>query len=136
MAVVRLKMFSQKAERKIRRTQTNLRDLRPLWREVHKILHDSTMRNFDEGGRRPKWKKRTRNYAHPILQKTRRLRKSISKRFEGGFPLLRTQVHYAPYHQLGAPKANLPQRKFFVIRREDRAAVKKAVERHVGKGVV
>jgi len=136
MASIELQYFSQQAQRKIASLRKNARDLRPLWREVHRILYDSTMRNFDEGGRNPKWKKRTRNYPWPILQKTRRLRRSISKRFDGRFPVLRTRVPYAEYHQFGAPKAKLPKRPFFVIRREDRIAIRKAAEKHLGRGVV
>jgi phage gpG-like protein len=92
------------------------------------------MANFDQGGRRPKWKKRKRNYPWPILQKTKRLRRSISKRIETGMPVLRTRVSYAGFHQFGTRK--MPQRKFMVIRREDREQIRRIIERHWGKGVV
>jgi phage virion morphogenesis protein len=134
-AVIELDIFSRRAQRKIKRMRNNLRNLRPAWREVHNVMHRSVMKNFDEGGRNPKWKKRTRDYPHKILQKTRRLRRSISKRFESGFPVLRTRVPYAGFHQFGAPKANLPARRFLVIRREDRVQIKRILKRHIGRGI-
>jgi len=74
---IEFSVFSKRAQRNLRRAVDNVRDLRPIFREVHDIMYRSTMKNFDEGGRNPKWKKRKRNYPWPILQKTKRLRRSI-----------------------------------------------------------
>jgi phage virion morphogenesis protein len=133
--ILTLDIISKRAHQRLRRLAGNLGDLRPAYREVLNVMHRSVMRNFDEGGRRPKWKKRKRDYPWPILQKTKRLRRSISKRFEGGAPVLRTRVPYAEFHQFGAPRANLPARPFLVIRREDRQQIRQILERHYGKGV-
>jgi len=133
---IEFSVFSKRAQRNLRRASDNLRNLRPLFRAVHDVMYRSTMKNFDEGGRKPKWKKRTRQYLWPILQKTRALRRSIRKGFEGGMPVLTTAVKYAGFHQFGAPKGNLPARPFFVFRREDREAIRKLVEQHIGKGAM
>ena len=79
------KIETQNLERKLNTLNKRANNL--PWREAGIIVQRSMRRNFDVGGRYRdkdsdiggprKWKKRKKNYPHPILKKSLRLRNSI-----------------------------------------------------------
>jgi phage gpG-like protein len=86
------------------------------------------------------WPPRKRNYAWPILRKTRRMLKAASQRNAPGniqrtigrqlqLGIRDSDVPYAKYHQFGTSR--LPTRQFFYLRERDRKQLRPAVREHL-----
>lgn len=90
---------------------------------------ESINKNFNAGGR-PKWQKRKKNYAHPILDLTGTMRdkaESSTSRWAfstSEYVLKIMSTFYAIFHQYGTKK--LPERKFVLFQSTE---IKKIQER-------
>lgn len=81
---------------------------------------------------------------HPILQRTGRLRDSLTEENHidacGGITargfVIGTQVPYAKYHQSSRPRKKLPRRAFMFITNQFRLTIVRAIHRFVVKGTI
>jgi len=93
------------------------------------IVAGAIERNFDEEGRPLPWPPlapatlRQKPAGLRILQRSGRLRRSISTRVEGSAIVASTDMPYAAAHQFGTPRRLLPARPFLVLTPEDNEAV-------------
>lgn len=90
--------------------------------EFVKLLAVDVQRAFETGTdpvTGTQWPERKRDYAHPILVKTGKLRNAaiaaaqLATGTGYGVEVNLIEPAYGFYHQLGAPRANLPVRRFF-----------------------
>ncbi len=128
--------------------RTRLSDIKPLLNEVSRIYYESTMTRFrshtSPDGR--SWKplsprtiadkKRLPSIESPYHQliRTGKLRSAIKVRhIDGGvrIGLMKSEVPYAIHHQYGAPRANIPQRKFLGVTKVANEQVLKAMRKFV-----
>lgn len=105
------------------------------WTEIGEIVHNSVMRNFDEEGRPQRWPPRKRETpetaGRKILQRTNKLRSSISTRPSHNGVQVGTNVHYGATHQLGDQKRNIPARPYLLVQREDEPEMAAVLERAI-----
>jgi phage gpG-like protein len=118
-------------------------DLRPAWEEMADDFARVENQRFAQQG--PGWAPLSADYAArkrpagPILQRTRRLKDSLTARpfpienlgpLEAGFG---SDVEYGVYHQQGTPK--MPKREVVKLTNADRARWMKYAQRHLfGRG--
>lgn len=137
-------------ENELSAIRKRLGDIKPLLNEVSRIYYESTMRRFrshtspDGQSWKPlkPWtiadKKRLPSIESPYNQliRTGRLRSAIKIRhIEGGvrIGLMKSDVPYAVHHQYGAPRSNIPQRKFLGVTKVANEQVLKAMRKFVEK---
>ncbi len=136
-----IKIDASAAVKTLRRLGAELanktRDNTPLMRRISEAMLQSTLANFAAGGR-PKWrplkestrrgKRRGRGGVRGstrILRDTGALISSIKARAERGTAIVETDVRYAPAHQFGSPRGNLPARPFFRLTPGERERIKR-----------
>lgn len=96
------------------------------------VVAGAIEKNFDAEGRPLRWPPlapatlRRKPPGLRILERTGRLRRSISPRIEGGALLASTRVPYAAAHQRGVP-GRLPARPFLALTPGDVAEVEQSV---------
>lgn len=112
-----------------------LSESRPLLERIGKILVQQTKIRFNNS-KDPKnigWKdlkRRTkRDGNRRVMIKTGQLQRSIKHSVEGDVLSVGTDVEYGKYHQTGAPSNNLPKRQFLGLSRNDRAIIRREIER-------
>ncbi|NIQ92893.1 MAG: phage virion morphogenesis protein [Desulfuromonadales bacterium] len=116
-----------------RRLETSAELLAPAVPVVARAIE----RNFEQEGRPLPWAPLAPDYARrkarrfgpglKILQRSGRLRRSITTRVEGDAIVASTDVAYAPFHQFGT--RFLPARPFLVLTESDKEEVARAVAR-------
>lgn len=97
----------------------------PLLKQLGAIIADAIDENFEQQGR-PSWqplrastlKQRTKKgYNGPILQRTGKLRRSITRKITATYVTVGTNLDYAAIHNFGGPtgknhSVNMPRREF------------------------
>lgn len=117
-----------------------LRDVQPFLRDVERILQRSHARQFATKGREfgSAWAPRKDSLPHPLMDKTGRLKRSLSTRNADSVRTIRvdrivygTRVPYAKYHNRGT--RNMPPRKVSGVSPRARAEIVAAARRHIGR---
>jgi phage gpG-like protein len=139
-------------DRTLSRFEGNLDDLTPAWEDIDQTLINASVKQFrsqgayGSGGWTPLApstlaKKARLGQDHRILQATRRLKNSLTRRESSEHLLITTPqdmhwgttVPYARIHQDGA--ANLPQRRVVQLPEGGRREVVRVLQRHIVQGV-
>jgi phage virion morphogenesis protein len=100
----------------------------PLLEQLGSIIQDAIGDNFEQQGR-PAWqplkastlKERTKlGYTGPILQRTGKLKRSITRKTGTNFVIVGTNLEYAAIHNFGGPtgrnhSVDMPKREFVTL---------------------
>jgi len=117
------------------------RDFSPALQEYLAYQLRSIDRNFRAEGRPQRWAalkpgtvldRLHEGYgAGPILQRSGKLRRGFKGDVGKRTLRIRNSVRYFPYHQYGAPKANIPARPMIVLLSQDKAMFTRIMRRHL-----
>ena len=102
---------------------------RPLMAQLVQQLHFAIDENFEKEGRPQKWRPLQKPRIGKILQKTGRLRRSLTEKYTNTEAIVGTNVKYAPVHQFGSK--NIPARPFMVVTQEDVSRFTNVVKRYI-----
>jgi len=105
--------LSKNVQSLFQRLEKRMADMSPVMGDIADIMYNSVMDNFLAGGR-PTWaplasvtktiRKKEGKWPGQILQRSGRLKSSITSGFGSDFAIVGTNVKYAPLHQFGAEK--------------------------------
>ena len=116
-----------------------------LLKRLGAIIEDAVDENFDEEGRPQHWKlldektKRQRaklGYSGQILQRTGKLKRSITRKVAERYVLVGTNLEYAAIHNFGGPtgrnhSVDMPERPFMTITDQDMDDLVKTTVRYL-----
>jgi len=123
--MLRLTLNSLPLALRLEALASRLTDLQGLMERLAPVAARAIERNFDAEGRPERWPPlapatlRRKPPGLKILERTGRLRRSISTRVHGNAVVISTDVPYAAAHQFGVPQGRLPARPFLVLTTED-----------------
>lgn len=117
-----------------------IRDFENRWKQsqnLSKPLEDfanyferEIQRNFESGGSGfGGWKRRKKAYSHPILRKTRRMKKGFTHTTRPREVEFTNTAPYFKFHQLGTRK--LPVRKMWGVREMDWQELKQQIQKYL-----
>lgn len=134
---VEIKNALQKINRVVKRANTL------PWLTAGVNLKLSVQKNFDVGGRynaasldnsggSNKWVPRKKNYSHPTLKKSGKLKANHSVRIiQNGVAVENRGLAYSAVHNYGYEFGNIPSRPFLVAQQNDIKDVQKMFEVHL-----
>lgn len=105
---------------------TNLNNFRVPLGQSREQLMSTTQLNFGVvGGLMGGWKPRKRIYAHPLLEKTGRMRNNFKSKVSPNMLEIWNPTSYFPYHQSNRPRKRLPRRVMLKIIGQDKRRIQK-----------
>jgi phage virion morphogenesis protein len=116
-------------------------NLTPVMKVIGRIVRDSVIRNFEQGGRPSKWtpSKYAAREGRKTLIKSSRLMASITSKAYGDRAEIGTNVVYAAIHQMGGRagrggKAKIPARPFLMVQDEDWTEIGRQLAEYITGG--
>ena len=97
-------------------------------------------KNFRYEGRPDKWAplkpatisaRRKKGGGAKILQNTGRLKQDINPKYTPFSVSIGTNVEYGKFHQFGAPRENIPKRRFLMFQESDKKTINRIFKDHV-----
>jgi len=118
---------------RIDKIDSGLSDFRKPLRESSQLMLNAIDRNFTAKGSElgKRWKTRKRSYAHPILNKSGKMKGGFKDKVTRSRAVIDNPVSYFPYHQLGT--SQLPQRVMMRIDRQRTKQISNIFNKYVKK---
>lgn len=109
--------------------------LRRPFRLIGEYFEERIQKNYSgRGSIWGKWKRRTRAYDHPLLEKTGEMRGSFKKKVGNSYVEITNTDRKFKYHQSKKPRKRLPRRVMMAVEHEEVTESMKILQRHVMEG--
>lgn len=139
---IKVTLNDKKVKGLFKALQDNSRDLRPALIRIGGMLEDASETAFELEG--PGWKKlkpatlkarKRKGKTGKKLQVSGALASSVSSQIRGNSVFIGSNLSYAPVHQNGSTKKNIPKRTYLIIGKKQVAKSIVILEKHLLRGV-